>query len=39
VITGWNASALWPAFAICAVVIVLFLVLSGRALRTRLLRT
>ncbi len=39
VITGWDASALWPAFAICAAVIAVFLALSARALRTRLLRT
>ncbi len=39
VITGWDADALWPAFGICAGVIVVFLALSARALRTRLLRT
>ena len=39
VITGWDASALWPAFAISAAGIALFLALSARALRTRLLRT
>lgn len=39
VITGWDAGALWPAFAISAAAIVVFLALSAGALKTRLLRT
>ena len=39
VITGWDGQALAQAFGISAIAIVLFLVLSSRALRTRLLRT
>ena len=39
VITGRDAGALWPAFAISGGVIVVFLALSARALKTRLLRT
>ncbi len=39
VITGWDAGELWPAFAISAAVIALFLALSSRAMRTRLTRT
>ncbi len=39
VITGWDAGALAASFGIAAAAIVLFLGLSSRALRTRLLRT
>jgi ABC-2 type transport system permease protein len=39
VITGWDGQALAQAFGISAIAIVLFLFLSSRALRTRLLRT
>ena len=39
VITGWDGQALAQAFGVTAIAIVLFLVLSGRALRTRLVRT
>jgi ABC-2 type transport system permease protein len=39
VITGWDGEALALAFGISAVAIVLFLTLSARALRTRLVRT
>jgi ABC-2 type transport system permease protein len=39
VITGWDGQALAQAFGISAIAIVFFLVLSSRALRTRLLRT
>jgi len=39
VITGWDGQALAQAFGIAAIAIVLFLALSARALRTRLVRT
>ncbi|MBW3652322.1 MAG: ABC transporter permease [Actinobacteria bacterium] len=39
VITGWDGEALARAFAISAVATVVFLALSARALRTRLVRT
>ena len=39
VITGWDGEALALAFGLSAVAIVLFLGLSARALRTRLVRT
>ncbi|HWC25780.1 MAG TPA: ABC transporter permease [Solirubrobacteraceae bacterium] len=39
VITGWDGSALASAFAIAAAATALFLGLSARALRTRLVRT
>jgi ABC-2 type transport system permease protein len=39
VITGWDGQALAQAFGIAAIAIVVFLALSARALRTRLLRT
>lgn len=39
VITGWDGEALAPAFGLSAAAIVLFLGLSARALRTRLVRT
>jgi len=39
VIFGWDASALVPAFAIAFAAIALFMALSARALKTRLLRT
>ena len=39
VITGWDTGALAASFAIAAAAIVLFLALSSRALRTRLVRT
>ena len=39
VITGWDGEALAYAFAISAIAVVCFLVLSSRALRTRLTRT
>jgi ABC-2 type transport system permease protein len=39
VIAGWDGQALAQAFGISAVAIVLFLALSARALRTRLVRT
>lgn len=39
VITGWDAGALEAAFAIAAAMIVLFLGLSARALRSRLARS
>jgi ABC-2 type transport system permease protein len=39
VITGWDTTALLRAFGISATAIVLFLALSSRALKTRLLRT
>ena len=39
VVTGWDSGALAAAFGIAAVAIVLFLTLSSRALRTRLVRT
>ncbi len=39
VITGWDGQALAQAFGIAAIAIVVFLALSSRALRTRLLRT
>jgi ABC-2 type transport system permease protein len=39
VITGWDGQALAQAFGISAIAIVLFLALSSRALRTRLVRT
>lgn len=39
VISGWDGEALAPAFGLSAAAIVLFLGLSARALRTRLVRT
>ena len=39
VIVGWDTGALAAAFAISAAAIVVFLALSSRALRTRLVRT
>ncbi len=39
VISGWDGQALAQAFAIAALAIVVFLALSARALRTRLVRT
>jgi len=39
VITGWDGQALAQAFGISAIAIVVFLALSARALRTRLVRT
>jgi ABC-2 type transport system permease protein len=39
VITGWDSGALAASFGVAAAAIVLFLALSSRALRTRLLRT
>lgn len=39
VITGWDAGALLPSFGVAAGAIALFLALSSRALRTRLVRT
>lgn len=39
VITGWDTGALAASFGIAAAAIVLFLALSSRALRTRLVRT
>jgi len=39
VITGWDAGALAASFGISAAAIMLFLALSARALKTRLLRT
>jgi ABC-2 type transport system permease protein len=39
VITGWDSGALAASFGVAAVAIVLFLALSARALRTRLVRT
>jgi ABC-2 type transport system permease protein len=39
VITGWDAGALAASFGIAAAAITLFLALSSRALRTRLVRT
>ena len=39
VITGWDGEALALAFGISGVAIVVFLALSARALRTRLVRT
>jgi ABC-2 type transport system permease protein len=39
VITGWDAGALAASFGVAATAIVVFLALSSRALRTRLVRT
>ncbi len=39
VISGWDAQALAQAFAIAGIAVVVFLALSARALRTRLVRT
>jgi ABC-2 type transport system permease protein len=39
VIAGWDGQALAQAFGIAAIAIVVFLALSSRALRTRLVRT
>jgi ABC-2 type transport system permease protein len=39
VIAGWDGQALAQAFGISAIAIVVFLALSARALRTRLVRT
>jgi ABC-2 type transport system permease protein len=39
VITGWDGQALAQAFGVAGIAIVAFLVLSARALRTRLVRT
>ncbi|HWI08436.1 MAG TPA: ABC transporter permease, partial [Solirubrobacteraceae bacterium] len=39
VIAGWDGQALAQAFGISAVAIAVFLTLSSRALRTRLVRT
>ena len=39
VITGWDAGALAASAGISAAAIVVFLALSARALRTRLVRT
>ena len=39
VITGWDGQALAQAFGVTAIAVVLFIALSARALRTRLVRT
>ena len=39
VITGWDSGALAASFGISAAAIVAFLLLSSRALRSRLVRT
>ena len=39
VISGWDGQALAQAFGIAAIAVVVFLALSARALRTRLVRT
>jgi hypothetical protein len=39
VISGWDAQALAQAFGIAGLAIVVFLALSSRALRLRLVRT
>lgn len=39
VITGWDGQALAQAFAVSAIAVVVFIALSARALRTRLVRT
>jgi ABC-2 type transport system permease protein len=38
-IEGWNGEALAYGFAVCAAMIVVFLTLSARSLKTRLVRT
>ncbi len=39
VITGWDGQALAQAFGVTAIAVALFIMLSARALRTRLVRT